>query len=441
MHNELPSANHGDSLVVQAHEFFKEQIGLWLDDCPEPEKAPEALEHAVSELLELVVIDIERTDDPNVIFETLNARGTPLLQSDLIKNFIMYKAGVQVQDAPEGRHDLWGLDSKWWRREVRQGRLTRPQVDVFLNYWLVARMRDEVAADGVFREFQQYAASHSRPMQAIAGDMQEVARVYREWEEGRYAEFELFRYRQEVMQVGVLTPVLLWLLSSSVPRHQFRKSLAALESYLVRRMVCRMTSKNYNSLFVGLLQRLEERGASNAGDAVVGYLAEQEAHAREWPDDRVFREHFVGAPLYRLLSRARLRLVLEAVEQELRTDKAESTSSPRGLTIEHIMPQHWRQHWTLRDEIEDKTAAGLDRDRVLHSVGNLTLVNQKLNSALSNAPWDEKQQTLKEHTTLFLNKDFLAEPPAEWDEMTIGRRGERLFERVVRVWPPPAGLR
>ena len=447
MHNELPSAKHASSLVVQAHEFFKEQVGLWLDDCPDPTGAPEALEHAVSELLELVVIDIETTDDPNVIFETLNARGTPLLQSDLIKNYIMYKAGVRVHDTSEAPADLWRLDDKWWRREVRQGRLSRPQVDVFLNYWLVTRKREQVPADSVFRVFQQYSesleASNSESlasMDLVAADIRDVARVYRDWEEGRYPDFELFRYRQEVIQVGVLTPVLLWLLSSSVPGHQVGRSLGALESYLVRRMVCRMTSKDYNNLFIGLLQRLEERGACNAGDAVVAYLAEQEAHARQWPDDRVFMEHFVRAPLYRLLSRARLRLVLEAIEQELHTNKAESASVPRGLTIEHIMPQQWRQHWPLRDDVEDKTAAGFDRDRIVHSIGNLTLVNHRLNASLSNAPWEEKQGTLRKHTTLFLNKDFLAEPPPDWDEATVYARADRLFESAIRVWPPPTGF-
>ena len=86
MQNDLPSETHRDSLIVQAHNYFKEQIGLWLDVAP-AELIPrrvEALEHAVCGLLELVVIEIEGDEDANAIFETLNARGTPLLQSDLI---------------------------------------------------------------------------------------------------------------------------------------------------------------------------------------------------------------------------------------------------------------------------------------------------------------------------------------------------------------------
>ena len=40
-------------------------------------KAAEALERVVRNYLELVVIDLGEKDDPHVIFETLNARGTP----------------------------------------------------------------------------------------------------------------------------------------------------------------------------------------------------------------------------------------------------------------------------------------------------------------------------------------------------------------------------
>ena len=79
-----------ESLIVQAHEFFQQQVRHWLKNGAESSYV-EALETAVTSLLNLVVIDLEQKDDPNVIFETLNARGTPLLQSDLIKNFVLSK--------------------------------------------------------------------------------------------------------------------------------------------------------------------------------------------------------------------------------------------------------------------------------------------------------------------------------------------------------------
>ena len=50
-------------------------------------------------MLHMVVIDLDSQDDPNLIFETLNARGTPLEQSDLIKNFVLSRERDQEGDA------------------------------------------------------------------------------------------------------------------------------------------------------------------------------------------------------------------------------------------------------------------------------------------------------------------------------------------------------
>ena len=438
MHNHLPSAEHDDSLVVQAHDFFKDQIDLWLDEAEDQGDArAHALEQAVSELLELVVIEIEVNDDPNIIFETLNARGTPLLQSDLIKNLILHMAekGIGSDDVTRTM-PLWRLNDRWWREDVQQGRLLRPRVDVFLNYWMILRKREQVSADRIFFVFKNYAETSGSPIRTIALDIDELSGIYRRLEEGHYTRFETFLYRSKVMQVGVLTPVVLWLFSSTVPEAQIERSLRALESYLVRRMICRMTTKDYNQIFVGLLDHLEQRGAEVAGDAVVEYLERQEAYVREWPSDRIFKEHFLAAPVYRLLTRGRLRLVLEGIEGELRTDKTESQSAPRGLTIEHIMPQQWRENWSenLPGRVEDKNEAGLKRDRIVHSIGNLTLVNQKLNSTLSNEPWSKKRGTLNRYSLLFLNRMVLADR-SDWDEEAIAARADQLYQVAVKVWP------
>ena len=87
-------------------------------------------------MLQIVVIDLDTQEDPNLIFETLNARGTPLEESDLVKNYVL--SGGQALE-------LWGnLDDRWWREEVRQGRIRRPRLDMLLNHWLAMRTSTEV---------------------------------------------------------------------------------------------------------------------------------------------------------------------------------------------------------------------------------------------------------------------------------------------------------
>ena len=438
MHNDLPSEKYEESLIVQAHNFFKDQVSQWLNRFPQEysSKAAEALEQTVSKLLELVVIDLDHSDDPHVIFETLNARGTPLLQSDLIKNMVLFeaeKAGVTSNS--EEAAQLWSFNDGWWRYEIPQGRLVRPRIDVFLNYWLVMRTREEVVANDVFSVFRRYYRDRNKSIGNIAADISSIGESYRALEENSNPEMATFLYRWEVMQAGTMTPVLLWMLSSEVPEEQMNKGLQALESHYLRRMVCRMTSRGYNRLFISLVGRLEEAGAECAGDTVIDFLADQDSDVGLWPSDRQMEEAFLNLPLYRLLTRGRLRIILEGIEEELRTDKAESQFVPRDLTIEHIMPLEWRTHWPLMVGVENEAEQAENRDQLIHTIGNLTLVNNRLNPSLSNAPWEAKRATLNEHYTLFLNKDLLDNAPEVWNEPAIEERAKRLCLMATNVWP------
>ncbi len=439
MSNELPSDEFKDSNIVRAHEFFKTQIAHWLIKDPEErETRADALERTVNNLLELVVIDLEMGDDPHVIFETLNARGTPLLESDLIKNMVMHEAvsaGIAL-DSGAGKN-LWRFDDGWWSQDVQQGRLVRPRIDVFLNYWLVMRSQDEVAAKEMFSTFRRNYPNWcpSGSVAGLADEIHAAAEHYRTLETKNRTEMEQFLYRREVMQAGVLTPVLTWLLTAETPQQQLDKALRALESFLVRRMILRMSTNGYNLLFIGMLEPLEEAGAQRADDTVSAYLKDQKAPARLWPNDHALREAFTSWPLYKLLTRGQLRLVLEGIESDLRTRMAESQTVERTLTIEHIMPQQWRENWKLLSDIEDVDKAKIDRDNLIHSMGNLTLVNGRLNSSLSNASWEDKRAALDKHGMFFLNKNLVSEAPDVWNETTIEQRALALCESAARVWP------
>ena len=109
MHNGLATEEFQDSLIVQAHEFFQLQVKEWLtSDLDDTSRRIEALESVVTGMLQMVVIDLTPKDDPHLIFETLNARGTPLEESELIKNYVMSRAGQTSQDG------IWGSLSDDW---------------------------------------------------------------------------------------------------------------------------------------------------------------------------------------------------------------------------------------------------------------------------------------------------------------------------------------
>ena len=452
MSNELSATEYAASRIVQAHEYFKGQAEQWLDRFPdeteERSRAASALEAAVSANLEIVVIDLGDSDDPHVIFETLNARGTPLLQSDMVKNKVLHDAGMGLGDdgseASAGERRIWPFDQDdWWAQEVGRGLQRRPRVDVYLNHWLTLRNRAEMKPYDEFRAFEKYADARlgeGDTIQDVAGDLGDLGSIYRDIEEMRRADIAKFLERRNVMNVGVVTPLLLWLLSADLAPARLANCLRAVESFLVRRLICGYSARSYGALFVGLMARLAADSADDADRILVSYLGEQTAQATLWPGDKELCDRFITAPLYQYLTRRRLRMVLAGIEEELRTNKAESREVPGGLHIEHVMPQAWHPNWPLPDDITDDEAAAANRDRVIHTIGNLTLVNGRLNSSLSNAPWDSKRETLADHSVLFLNKRLVNKGPDVWDEDAIEERAKWLHKRAVRIWPHAADI-
>ncbi|MBI1886384.1 MAG: DUF262 domain-containing protein [Chloroflexi bacterium] len=445
MSNELVVAGFEHSLIVQAHEFFKLQIRQWLGERSEfADRRAEALVTALMGLLNMVVIDLQSTDDANIIFETLNARGTPLLDSDLIKNSILHMAAQVGLNGDEVYHRYWqAFDQEWWRTEVRQGRLVRPRIDIYLNYWLTMRTADEIQSTHFFPRFRRYAEDSDGRITDVVADIKQIGDAFRDLNSIDDWSLEgSFLYRWRVMDAGVTTPVILWLFSNryQLSEGRLHRALQAIESYLVRRMICRMTTKDYNKLFLELMRQLNVTGPEATDDVIEPFLASQTADARFWPTDGQVREAFLSLPVYQLLTRGRLRIILEGLEDALRSPKTEEEHVKRGvLTIEHVMPQAWREHWPLGSlDQQDELEAAQQRNRLLHTIGNLTLVNDKLNPALSNGPWAVKREELAKHSVLHLNKALLSSGSGVWDESAIRERGSQLADRFAKAWPGPS---
>ena len=430
MDNGLAVNDFEESLIVQAHDFFQLQVGKWLQEEPDTlvDRA-DALETAITAMLQLIIIDLDDKDDPNVIFETLNARGTPLEQSDLVKNFVMSESGEVV----DGDGSIWGnLDDRWWRSEVRQGRLFRPRLDMLFNYWLAMRTGQDVSPSKVFDTFRIYTDGAS--VESVMSEMKHDLDQYKRFQSSsqRSPEEDLFHYRTDVMQAGVITPILLILLSAE---HETRiRAFRALESFLVRRMICRQTTKDYNRLMLDLANRLRANNLDNADAVVASFLKEQTAYSREWPNDATIFQTLETSPLYRLLTRGRLRLVLEGIESQLRSTKSEQTDVPRNLTIEHLMPVSWKGYWPLPTG-SNGLIAEYERNQLVHTTGNLTLLNGKLNSSVSNSRWQSKKAEFLKYAVLNLNGELM--DVEHWDDDAIRERSKRLAGLVTQCWPGP----
>ena len=264
MTNSYGNEDHSDSLIIQAHEYFQLQIQQFLEE-PEIEKSlkAEALATTLVSKLHMVVIDLDSDDDQHVIFETLNARGTPLLASDLIKNFTLSKVKQAGHSEDDFSKNYWNeFDSTWWRQEITQGRIVRPRIDAFLNYWIIMETLHDVTASNVFSEFR--ILLDNKPYLPVVESLVRYSRIYKSLIGGFPSlpvntSVNTFLERWQRLQLGVMTPVLLSIFGKHAQDSDnatLHRTLNAVESFFMRRLVCRGTTKDYNRLALDLLESI-----------------------------------------------------------------------------------------------------------------------------------------------------------------------------------------
>jgi hypothetical protein len=446
------AAVDGDG-ILGASGFFKEKIEEWVTDEGDADaetqtKRIQALQVCLDSLLYVVSINLDESDNAQVIFETLNARGTGLGALDLVKNAAFLQA--EREDAPaESLHDdYWEPTFEaddYWMEEVRQGREKRVRADWFLMHWLAMELGVVVRADKLFDAFRKdILRGHSAPsMDELVPRLCKDAKIMRSFDDFEPGTpEELFFSRMEAMDTTTLLPIALFLFrSEELEPDRRRRALWALESWLVRRAILRLTAKNYNRTLTSLLKAIKE-DVEQADEAVVRELRSSQANTAVWPSDDQVRQRLEEGDIYGYVGQPRVRMLLEACELNVRDPaKTEAIALPAGLSIEHALPQSWEDNWPLPagDDIE---ALREDREAHVNRLGNLTLVTQPLNSSLSNAAWlktgtskHSKRDELAKRSVLLINQHLCQHD--EWTEPLIDERGRRLAEHILRTWPGP----
>ena len=430
--------------ISEAYKYFEGVVKDWLLGKSEYKARADALVEAITQYLQIAVIDLDQDEKPHVIFETLNARAAQLTQSDLIKNTIMYEAGV-IDDDKKAK-ELWGMfEHKWWQGETAYASSKEIHIDRFLRYWMIIREQREFPMASVAWYFRRYVerkkeeTDDKRTIEIIAEDIRRVARVYQNIEEIHIPKIEIFLKRMKAMKMGVVTPLLLWLFTSEVSEEQRLRSVKALESCLVRYALCGIDSQGLNHIVTLILHMLERPEMLKASKIDYDVAADASAiivtclqRFTKWPNDREVCEYLTTQPMRGAV--ARKKMVLEAVEMYLRGDYAEPILDTAKLTVEHVMPVKWHQHWALPPD-KDETEAIDDREQAIKLIGNLTLVTGKLNGRLKNNSWDEKRKTLGNHSSLFLNNQLLSDAPGVWDEAAIEKRSSDLANILIEIFP------
>ena len=332
-----------------------------------------------------MALQLDAEDDPQIIFETLNARGAQLYPSDLARNFVFLQATRkgEMVDALYEKHwrefdekvdsDVSSKGAKFWKKEERQGRLKNSRLDLLLYHYVGLRTQRETKVSHVFEEFKQWWQSEIRSTDT---ELKKIAKLAKHFEifisPSQETRFGLFCYRLRALDTSTPTPLIFYLLehhASDSP--EFLQAIGDLESYLVRRYVCRFTTQGYNRIFLNKILGDLVRDNRSDPNGIRAGLLDLGGQTQVWPDDATFEENWKNTRLYRGGGKSAARMLLEALERGVRTAKQESLDIPEGLSIEHVMPQKWTTDaWPLDIDSADTRA---DRNRLLHTIGNCLL--------------------------------------------------------------------
>lgn len=437
---------------VAAHAWFLEKIkahvGIGNDY---DESALEKLYEALKEGLAVVSIELETGDDPQTIFETLNSRGVDLTPGDLMRNFIFQRAkGMGQADASLIVDQLYEkhwlpLDGAFWQEQATRGRQSAARIDWMLTDHLSMSVAEIVSKESLFDSYRKWInredpfATVSEELESISLSAEVERRIFERSTADVIGRFGLFA---EAFDVSTVFPLVVYLATEAEVEGRLDEALGIVESYILRRDLCGLSTKNYNRFFVSLVSRLRDAEGDKV-DALKDWLASRTTDLDRWPLDQEWQSAWINRAQYRTGRQARLRFIFERLEQRKRTKLNEEIEIRSILSIEHIMPQKWRANWPVAgfehlgpDEIDqDELIAIMNREGVINLLGNLTLVTSPLNSSVSNGPFSTKMPALRAHSSLSLNREL--NDFDHWDEAAIAARGSALFETARTIWIRP----
>lgn len=413
----------GDRVAV-AYRFFRRK----LVEAGDPAAPQDVLhiEQAITSRLTLVAVTAERDDNVHRIFESLNNTGLKLSQADLLRNYLFMRLPTR------GEHVY---ETHWL---PLQHSLSNSELEQLMWLQLVLDGDDRVRRQDLYAAQQQRFERKAVSEQDIEAYIKELhrrsahfRRIVRPEEEPDPAIRDHLARLHE-WQAVVTYPALMLLFDrrerGELDNDEMARALSYIESFLVRRAICRVPTNNLNRIFQSVPAQFPHEGP--VADGLHRLLS---AENRFWPGDDELREKIRVAPFYRYGRPHQRKLVLQRLEESYEHLEPVDFAAAR-LTVEHVLPQSPGDEWlrTLAEETVDGETAEDLHARLQHTLGNLTLT--AVNSELSNHSFERKQGLLH-GSHLEMNRRIASTD--RWGAREILDRADDLAERAVRLWPAP----
>lgn len=308
----------------------------------------------------------------------------------------------------------------------------------------------------IYQEYLSWLSGvrHSLSVENELIELSQLAGVYRTLVEGQAVSPRgRFGRFLNIFDVSTVYPFVMAAWAENLNKDEMECILEDLESYLVRRLICRRSTKNYNKLFLSAIKELRPKGFTLP--EVRAFFLGQTSESGDWPLDTDLRAQWLSRPAYGQIAPGRLVYILTRLEQAQRSRLSEDITINSALTVEHVLPQSWFQTWPLTDgsyvsdefarearqhqvlglHLDPKGREAAQRQNLINTFGNLTLLTSPLNSSVSNGPFGAKKKAITDQSALRLNRYFNA--CESWDEKAILARGEELLADATTTWKRP----
>ena len=437
---DVPYSCEVRSNIIDCYNFFQENID------PEKLDVDVLLNHVI-----FIGISLQQGEDEQVIFDTINSLGVRLTTGELLKNYFF------TESTREEYEELWmpifEKDrelANYWDSEVVSGRLKRANIDFFFTAYLNIKIQDpgiKVSADhkiryrrseGLFNNYKDLISTYNLNKKDMIYDILEYAMIYHENINPDIAKgdipgtpgIERINFLIFVLEYTAIVPYVLYLLKNVSDVEERNAMFGYIESYILRRLICRSDNKNYSDLFS---ENLILRQVKTL-EALKDYIENKEdGQALALPRDK---QVFKACHNYKYANKKAL-AILYLLETIIREGKPHATKLYpfEKYTLEHIMPRSWKENWPLHAPTTED-----EREDAIYCLGNLAMLPSKLNTSISNASWAEKKNGKGRNLGMShyaADIESLAEVIAksEWNEESISERADWIAEKANEIWP------
>lgn len=422
--NTIFTVNKPATNIIKCYEFFYEHIEDFIKQDGQIDEI-----YAGIFKLSLVSISLDKdSDNPQMIFESMNSTGKDLSQTDLLRNYLLMDLTPEKQTRLyktywKPMEELFGEDI--YKNDVNK-------FDYFIRDFLTLKSDTGYICkiNNVYENFKRYYLDNNCEKFAVLKDLFTYAKYYACIDLLQEKDDELKLYWQEFKKLDshVVYPFLLKLYDDYsrqiLIKEDFKKILQVVISYLWRRAICEIPTNSLSKTFATLYQAVDKEDYVNS---IIKAFVFKSIYKR-FPSDYEVREKLQTKDIYHFRLR---KYLLEALENYYHKEPIDLNTA--NYTIEHIMPQNIEHNLLWQQML------GEDWQEVhslyLHTLGNLTITGY--NAEMSNKSFWEKVngESGFKHSHLKLNES-IAQCDV-WNKKAIQRRTNILTDIILKIWKYP----